>query len=77
MWDHDMNGGDWFWMSGMMLVLVTAVVAIIIFGFGGRSRANSTQRTPDEVLHHRLASGEIDADEFQRRLDAMNSARTR
>ncbi|CAN5440967.1 hypothetical protein BH10ACT2_BH10ACT2_21250 [soil metagenome] len=72
---HDMNGGDWFWMGGAMLVLVAAVVAIVIFGFGGRGRGNSTHRSPDEVLHHRLASGEIDIDEFQRRMDALKGAR--
>ncbi len=73
---HDMNGGDWFWMGGMMLVLVAAVVAII-FAFGRNGSGNSPRHTPDEVLHHRLASGEIDTDEFQRRIDALNSARVR
>jgi len=74
---HDMNGGDWFWMGGVMLVLVAAVVALIIFGFGRNGRGNSPRHTPDEVLHHRLASGEIDTDEFQRRLDAIHSSRVR
>ena len=73
---HDMNGGDWFWMSGMMIVLVAAVVAIILLGFG-RDKLSPPTRTPDEVLHHRLASGEIDLDDFQRRQDALNGARAR
>ena len=73
---HDMNGGDWFWMSGMMIVLVAAVVTIILLGFR-RDKLSPPPRTPDEVLHHRLASGEIDLDDFQRRQDALNGARAR
>ena len=74
---HDMSGGDWVWMSGMMIVLVAAVVAIILrLGFS-RDKASSGPRTPDEVLHHRFAAGEIDLDDFQRRQDALNSARAR
>jgi len=72
-----MNGGDWFWMGGVMFVLVAAVAAIVIFGFARNGRGSSPRQTPDEVLHHRLASGEIDTDEFQRRVDALNTARTR
>ena len=74
---HDMDGGDWFWMSGMMIVLVAAVVAIIILLGFSRDKVSRRARTPDEVLHQRLASGEIDLDDFQRRLDALNSARAR
>ena len=74
---HDMDGGDWIWMSGMMLILFAFVTAILIFGFGRARRDNQTTRTPDDVLHHRLASGEIDVDEFQRRLEALNSSRVR
>ena len=69
---HDMGGGDWFWMSGMMLLLFAFVAAILIFGFGRSGTSSQTARTPDEVLHQRLASGEIDIDEFQRRLEALN-----
>lgn len=74
---HDMDGGDWFWMSGMMIVLVAAVVAIVILARGSRDQVSSRPRTPDEVLHQRLATGEIDIDDFQRRLDALSGARHR
>ena len=72
---HDMDGGDWLWMSGMMLVLFAFVTSILIFGFGRSGTGSRTARTPDEVLRQRLASGEIDIDEFQRRLEALNSTR--
>ena len=74
---HDMDGGNWILMSGMMLILFAFVTAILIFGFGRTRRDNQTTRTPDDVLHQRLASGEIDVDEFQRRIEALNSSRVR
>lgn len=72
---HDMDGGNWLWMSGMMLVFIAMVVAIMILGFGRTGRTSPPTHTPDEVLHQRLASGEIDIDEFHRRLEALKGAR--
>ena len=46
---HDMDGGDWFWMSGMMIVLVAAVVAIILLLGFSRDKVSRRARTPDEV----------------------------
>ena len=74
---HDMDGGSWAWMGGMTLVLFAAVIAIVIV-VSRRGRDDiRPSNTPDEVLHQRLAAGDIDVDEFQRRLDALHNAHTR
>ena len=67
---HDMDGTDWAWMTAMMVLFWGVVIA------GGillvRRTAPTTPRdTPEEILRHRLARGEIDGDEYAQRLDAM------
>lgn len=86
--DH-MGGGWWFVMGlGMLLfwVLLAALVVVLVRGatgggtFGsGRSgnqrRSASTHRTDArEVLEQRLASGDIEVEEFRRRMDALDGA---
>jgi putative membrane protein len=75
-WDRDdhMNGG-WWWVMGIGWLLFLAFVGFVIYllvrhhtnsggAGGGRSSA-------EEILAERLARGEIDADEYRHRRDAL------
>jgi putative membrane protein len=69
-----MNGGwSWWWVVPMMVstaLFVGAIVAVVIAVM--RSDALPHQRTPEELLRERFARGEIDADEYAHRLDALH-----
>jgi putative membrane protein len=79
--DHgdDMHraGGHWWWWVIALVVLVLLIVAIVAL-FQRQPVAESSAptvvpaRSPAEVLlAERLARGEIDADEYRRRRDAL------
>ena len=74
---HDMDGSDWAWMTTMMIifwgVIITAVVLLVRRGDNDRT---TPPDTPEATLHHRLARGEIDVDEYNQRLNALQD-RTR
>ena len=61
-------GGMWvWWLLGLaLIVLVVWLVARV----GGSSHENETARheSPEETLKRRYASGEIDSEEYERRL---------
>ncbi|MFE0250150.1 SHOCT domain-containing protein [Streptomyces sp. NPDC059010] len=83
-YDHDVSGWGWFAMSaGMILfwaLIITAVVLLI-------RALNSPQEhphphphtpaaptpTPEDILRERLARGEIDEEEYRRRLAALHA----
>ena len=72
---NDMNGSDWIWASGMMLIgvvlLALAVWAVISLTQRGRV-SDSGSATALGDLDRRLARGDIDVDEYKRRRDAMH-----
>jgi putative membrane protein len=71
-WNWD--GGAWFGMGiGMLVWLLFAVliVWVVVRGLSEleRRRSDGSNRSaPDDILRERYARGEIDADEFERRL---------
>ncbi|MEU2236546.1 MULTISPECIES: SHOCT domain-containing protein [Streptomyces] len=78
---NGMNGWGWFAMSaGMVLfwgLLITA--AVLVFrtldrAAGRPARQGSTR--PEEILGERLARGEIDEEEYRRRLSALRRGET-
>jgi len=61
-----------FW--GLLIVGIVALVRYLSRG-GQPTGAPPAQRpTPDQVLAERFARGEIDEDEYGRRLDALRTA---
>lgn len=76
-WNWD--GGAWLAMGfGMLVWLVLGVVVVwlIVRGLSviERTRTDGTSRpTPDEILRERFARGEIDVDEFERRLSLLHA----
>ena len=75
MW-YGSNGGwgGWLLMTIAMVLfwalIITAVVLIVRYLVSQRHTGTSavSARTPEEVLAERYARGEIDDDEYQRRL---------
>lgn len=67
MWPYMGSMGWWmvlWWVAGIVvLVLLVRLVAGTTGGFSPRS-----DETPEEILKRRYAKGEIDSEEYQRRL---------
>jgi putative membrane protein len=74
----NVDGGAWLGMSlGMLVWLVLAVVVIwlIVRGLIALERTRTeggANSRPDEILRERFARGEIDPDEFERRLALLH-----
>jgi putative membrane protein len=82
---HDWyDGSAWWWIIPMMLAMILAV-AVIVWAIARTTQPTSAQEhkpppmpsTPEAVLAQRLAAGEIDADEYRTRLDALRDAEHR
>ena len=83
--DHGHDGG-WGW-GGWLLMSLTmlAFLALVAWGVflvwrstahprsGGSEHQSPARQPPEEILAERLARGEIDADEYRARLDALRS----
>lgn len=76
--------GDWGVVMVLLMVALIAVLAVGLVWLVRTSRAptpppppsrGGEPGTPEEVLAHRLARGEIDPEDYQARLAALRSAR--
>ncbi|MGW4822709.1 SHOCT domain-containing protein [Streptomyces sp. NPDC004227] len=85
-YDHGMSGWGWFGASLSMLIFWGLIITAFVLLFRALSRpapgdtrdvspqAPSTLATPKQVLAERFARGEIDEDEYRRRLQVLHSA---
>jgi putative membrane protein len=68
-WYDGWGGGGWLAMT-LMMVFWIALVAVAIWavarfaGHGSTAAATGTTPTPRALLDHRLAAGEIDAEQY-------------
>ncbi|MFE2560940.1 MULTISPECIES: SHOCT domain-containing protein [Streptomyces] len=75
-----MNGWGWFAMSAGMLLfwgllITVAVMLLRTLGRAGERPVGSRPATSaEQILGERLARGEIDEEEYRRRLAALRSA---
>ena len=78
MW-NDGWGGWWFVMPLVTIVFWAAVIWLVAGLLRSRPGATPTRgpgpATPEEILARRYAQGEIDDDEYRRRLDTLRGAR--
>jgi len=69
-WDHDLGWAGWtamtVGMAGFWILIVLLVVAVVRSGQSVAPRDGAR-----EILDRRLASGEIDVDDYNQRLDAL------
>jgi putative membrane protein len=76
-WNWDV--GSWFGMGiGMIVwVLITVlIVVLVVRALAGTERQRNEQpgrQEPEAILRERFARGEIDADEYQRRLELLRN----
>jgi putative membrane protein len=80
--DH-MTAWGWALMSISMLLLLGTVVTALVIAVQAMVRDRNRDRepgpsaTPEQVLAHRFARGEIDLLEYQARLDVLHGRATR
>ena len=75
-WDGDWSGWTWFAMGFSMLVFWGLVATAVWLGMRAVSTMGSTAVSPpppaaEETLRRRYAAGELDDDEFNRRLRVL------
>jgi len=79
MWHNDGWGGWWFVMPLITLafwIAVTWVVVTLLRNRPGPTPLGGARpASPEEILAQRYARGEIDDDEYHRRLDTLGAGR--
>ena len=87
MWNdgwHNGSGAGWLLMVFVM-ISIWAIAIWLLFSFQRRN-SNSTHQapppppqttgqSPEDILHERLARGDIDADEYRQRHEALQERR--
>jgi uncharacterized membrane protein len=80
------NGGGWGWgglvMYSVLAAVLVAVVVVVAFAIrnlvlsGSQNKgAGSVATEPEDTLAHRFAHGEIDEDEYRRRVAILREQR--
>ncbi|PBC66018.1 hypothetical protein BKI49_00420 [Streptomyces sp. Tue6028] len=77
-YDHGVSGWGWFAMSISMILFWALIITIAVLLFRAINRPQEHTATPattssEEILRERLARGEIDEDEYLRRLNTLRS----
>lgn len=79
---NDGWSGNWWWMVIMMIAFWGGIIWIVVTlirqtnqpphpQVPGPAPITPERQTPQEVLAERLARGEIETDDYRRRLDAL------
>jgi putative membrane protein len=69
MWGY-YDGWNWLWMAAMMVLFWGGIFALAAFTFRSFGAPKSNDQAMD-VLRRRLASGEINQDEFEKTRKAL------
>ncbi|WP_198359503.1 SHOCT domain-containing protein [Streptomyces fildesensis] len=77
--DHDVSGWGWLSMSAGMILFWALIITAVLLFFRTRNRDPeqphiSAGPSPEQLLAERFARGDIDEDEYQRRLAALRSS---
>ncbi|WNZ14315.1 SHOCT domain-containing protein [Streptomyces sp. 11x1] len=76
---HDVSGWGWFAMSASMILFWALVITAGVLLFRALNRPQehthgpAAPQTPEEVLGQRFARGEIDEEEYRRRLNVLHA----
>ena len=74
--DHDLTGGGWAVMIISMVLFWGLLIGLgvwLVRALSGSGPNAEGRLSPEQVLAERFARGEIDEDEYQRRLAALAS----
>jgi putative membrane protein len=80
---HNVSGWGWFGMSNGMILFWAVIITVVVMLVRtlGRPDNNPSHEhthtpaapTPRQILDERFARGEIDEEEYRRRLDALHA----
>ncbi|EDX24403.1 SHOCT domain-containing protein [Streptomyces sp. Mg1] len=78
-YNHDVSGWGWFAMSVGMILFWALIITVAVLLFRAIARPHEHTHvpatpSPEQVLAARLARGEIDEDDYRRRLGALRRA---
>ena len=66
------NGYHWWWMSVWMLVPLLIVILVVwIVTRAASGPPQPSEETPEQILKRRYARGEIERDDYERRLSDL------
>lgn len=76
-YDHDVSGWGWFAMSAGMILFWALIITVVVLLVRALSSPHEHTHipvapAPDDILRERLARGEIDEEEYRRRLKALH-----
>jgi putative membrane protein len=75
-WYGGMSWGGWLIACLTMLAFVALIVLVVVALTGeSRGAAQFGRDRPKDILDERLARGEIDIEEYTRRLDVLRAGR--
>ncbi|MEU2237202.1 SHOCT domain-containing protein [Streptomyces vietnamensis] len=74
-YDHDVSGWGWFAMSPGVILFWALIITIAVWLFRSLDRTGcharpATKPSPEQLLAERFARGDIDREEYRRRLTA-------
>ncbi len=78
-YDHDVGGWGWFAMSAGMILFWAVLITFGVLLFRALSHPDTPPPppagpgAPEQLLAERFARGEIDEDEYQRRLGILQN----
>ena len=73
-WNEGFGWGSWLIACGMMLAFLALVVLVVVaFASGSRGGLRVGPPTAKDILDERLARGEIDVEEYTRKLDMLRA----
>ncbi|CAM5625395.1 SHOCT domain-containing protein [Streptomyces aurantiogriseus] len=77
-YDHDVSGWGWFGMSVGMVLFWALIITALVLVFRAANQPHEHTHTPaaptpEQILGERFARGEIDEEEYQRRLKVLHA----
>ena len=73
-WHGDIGWGSWLLMSIPMLAFWGLVIWFLLAAVRDSNGSTSQPSDPENVLAHRFAAGEIDEDEYHKRLETLRAS---
>lgn len=71
-WHWGAGMGLWTWLFALLIIAgLVALVIAVVRGASGGARGGDGRSSAEQILAERFARGEIDEEEYQRRLRAL------